>query len=441
MRTVVDHRKTIASEEQMIYDHLLYWIERESPEQMIQRFRLLFLEGDRYPDASIVGSLDAIVASPSAHDNFPYILNRCCHILINRWQSRTQFQLAIPLLLELFESVTELPPAPESFRFRRRHSSGHRLRALVLEFRHTDQYATLRRLANVLSLSVQNYAIPRAKASEENRPTPVLGQLIRRYPYLYQHCLLSDHSTQEQQYTVQQVQSKVQHQLEIDLSRYVTSQVRRSRLQHQVSPERLDSLVKPVVNPTLLTDRDLNRAIQHYSGPIIGGRTYRDTAHNFMMQSGKSQSYSSFKDDLYDYILSGLDSSYGQRQFNNQLHSHLSKILPNSDSKSVNDFLIVRTCSQLLNFLVVDNARCPQHFVFVDLITNLGPTLTMGLLLRIVLLCRKVRPYLERRLSILFNHYEYSEQRSVQWLVNALEMLNIALVTNFGKVDLSLVNR
>ena len=65
----------------------------------------------------------------------------------------------------------------------------------------------------------------------------------------------------------------------------------------------------------------------------------------------------------------------------------------------------------------------------------------MGVLLRIVLLCRKVRPYLERRFSILFNHYEYSEQRAVQWLVNALEMLNIALVTNFGKLDLSLVKR
>lgn len=441
MRTVVDRHKVITSEEQLIYDHLLYWIDRESPEQMIQRFRLLFLEDTRYSEPDVVQALSCIVASPAAQESFTYFLNRCCHILINRWQSRSQFQLAIPLLLELFESVVDSSSPSESFRLVRRNLSSRRLRTLVIAFRQTDQYAALRRLANVLSLSVQNYAIPRAKSVEDNQDTPVLGQLIRRYPYLYQHCLLSEHSTQEQQSTVQQVQSKVQHQLEIDLSRYITCQVRRSRLRHQVTPERLDSLVKPVINPTLLSDRDLNRAIKHYSGPVIAGRTYRDTARNFMLQSGQSQSYGSFKDDLYEYLLSGLDSSYGQRQFNNQLHSQLKQILAHNDGKSVNDFLVIRTCSQLFNFLVVDNARCPKHFVFVDLITNLGPTLTMGLLLRIVLLCRKVRPYLERRFSILFNHYEYSEQQVVQWLVNALEMLNIALVTNFGKLDLSLVKR
>lgn len=439
MKIPVDHRKTSASEEQVIYDHLLHWIERESPEQMIQRFRGLFLKGERDSESKVVQALDNIVASPTAQDDFPYFLNRCCHILINRWQSRSQFQLAIPLLLELFESLEDPTPVSQSIRVRRRNSSSQRLNTLVIDFRQTDQYATLRRLANVLSLSIQNYAIPKTKVEEDRQDTPILGHLIRRYPYLYQHCLLSEHSAQEQQSTVQRVQSKVQHQFEVDLSRYITSHVRRSRLKKQVSPKRLDSLIKPVSNPTLLSDRALNYAIKHYSGPTIAGRSYQDTARNFMLQSGQAQSYGAFKDDLYDYILSGVDSSYGQQQFNKKLHGYINQILPNNNTKSVNDFLVVRTCSQLLNFLVVDNARCPQHFVFVDLITNLGPTLTMGLLLRIILLCRKVRPYLERRFSILFNHYEYSEQKAVQWLVHALELLNIALVTNFGKLDLSLV--
>ncbi|MEM9219460.1 MAG: hypothetical protein AAGD25_34645 [Cyanobacteria bacterium P01_F01_bin.150] len=439
MRTTVEYCQTSLSEEQLIYDHLLYWIERESPEQAIQRFRVLFLEGGGYPDAKVVKALGSIVASPFAPENFPNVLNRCCHILINRWQSRPQFQLAIPLLIELFESITELPSTSESSRLIRRSSLRYRLRTLVMAFRKTDQYATLRRLANVLSLSAQNYGTSKPKVVVDGEGTPVLGHLIRRYPYLYQHCLLSEHSTREQQFTVQRVQSKAQYQLELDLSRYVTSQVRRTRLQAKSSAGQLGSMVKPVINPTLLSDRALNRAIRHYSGPVISGRTYRDTACNFMMQSGQSQSYKSFKCDLYDYILLGIDSSYGQRQFNNQLHYCLRQILPHSDGKSVNDFLVVRTCSQLLNFLIVDNAKCLQHFVFVDLMTNLGPILTMGLLLRIVLLCRKVRPYLERRFSILFNHYENSEQRAVQWLVNALEVLNIALVTNFGKLDLSLV--
>jgi hypothetical protein len=107
----------------------------------------------------------------------------------------------------------------------------------------------------------------------------------------------------------------------------------------------------------------------------------------------------------------------------------------------VNDFLVVRTCSQLLNFLVVESPQRPQHYVFVDLISNLGPTLATGLLLKIILICRKVKPYLEKRFSILFNHYESSSRDAVQWLVQAMENLNVALSTNFSTIDLSFINQ
>jgi hypothetical protein len=104
----------------------------------------------------------------------------------------------------------------------------------------------------------------------------------------------------------------------------------------------------------------------------------------------------------------------------------------------MNDFLLVRTCSQMLNFLVVDSPQQTNHYVFVDLITNLGAVTTTGLLLKIVLLCRKVIPGLEKRFSILFNHYETYQHEAVQWLVQALENLHLALTTNFGAVSLPL---
>ena len=102
--------------------------------------------------------------------------------------------------------------------------------------------------------------------------------------------------------------------------------------------------------------------------------------------------------------------------------------------------LLLRTCSQLLNFLIVQSPTQPNHFVFVDMLSNLGAINTTSLLLKLVLLCRKVKPYLEKRFSILFNHYESHTQSSVQWLVMAMEHLNIALSTNFGSMNLALVN-
>jgi hypothetical protein len=90
---------------------------------------------------------------------------------------------------------------------------------------------------------------------------------------------------------------------------------------------------------------------------------------------------------------------------------------------------------------VVESPQRPNHFIFVDLITNLGATLTIGLLLKIVLLCRKVKPYLEKRFAILFNHYESYTRDGVPWLITSLENLNIALSVHFGAADLSCLNQ
>lgn len=419
------HNRQITSDEQVLYDHLLYWVNQETPAELIERFCCLFLDGCRYPDREISKALDNVIASKSATEEFRYVLNRCCHILINRWQSHHQYQLAIPELIGHFENLPQLT-SPGVYRSR----SIRRLRELVQNFTETEHFLTLRRLAQVLS---QHHESSQA---EENRP---LGTLIHRYPYLFGHCLLSEDSTGEQQRTVRTIQSQVQHQFEVDLSKYITYKVRQNQLVRQGSPEMAQRLILPVNNPTLLGDRELSHALKHYVGRVDGSATHRDIAHSFLHSTGRGQTFGSFKGDLYRYITSAVDQSYGQRQFNRKLAEHLQNTFPASDDQLVSDFLIVRTCNQLLNFLVVDNAQQPDHFVLIDLLTNLGPILTTSLLLRIVLICRKVRPSLERRFAILFGHYEAHTRKLVSWLVNALEHMNIALSTNFGAMDLSFI--
>ncbi|MBD2088682.1 hypothetical protein H6F67_02250 [Microcoleus sp. FACHB-1515] len=411
-------QRQISPQEQHIYDHLLYWIERETPVQMIDRFQALFIEGTDYPDAAVCTALEQVTASPLAGIEFHYVLNRCCHILINRWQAaRTEF--AIPQLVKLFEAEPATVVRSRSLR---------RLRELVKQFRETEQYLTLRRLAQVVEA---------ADMGDMKRP---LGTLIRRYPYLYEHCLISEDCTQEQQHTVKGIQTQMQRQFEIDLSQYITYQVRRSQISSRLVLPSSPRSIYPVSNPTLLHEQELAHAVKHYVGKVQGTHSYRDLACNFLAQTGDEPLFRHFKDDLYDYITASIDREYGQRAFYNQLYSHLQTSLSDSNDQRLNDFLLVRTCSQLLNFLVVESPQSPQHFVYLDLITNLGATLTTGLLLKIVLLCRKVKPYLERRLSILFNHYETHSREAVQWLVLALEHANIALSTHFGAIDLSFIH-
>ena len=105
----------------------------------------------------------------------------------------------------------------------------------------------------------------------------------------------------------------------------------------------------------------------------------------------------------------------------------------------MSDFLLARTCNKVMNFLVIESPKQPNHLVFMDLINNLGSTKTIGLLLKVLLICKKVKPYLERRFAILFNHYESQRRSAVQWLVYCLEKVNLAWSTHFGRVDFSFV--
>ncbi|MFE4108104.1 hypothetical protein [Almyronema epifaneia] len=411
-------------EEQRLYDHLLHQVELEAPDKLVERFRLLFIEGVGYPDRDVLLTLDNIVCSKRVDDYFRYILNRCCHILINRWQTSRHMQTAIPQLVDLFETgpskqISELSRA----------RAARCLRELVGQFKETEQFVTLKRLSRVVSER------PEFHPQAGSRP---LGTLIKRYPYLYGHCLVSEDSTCEHQRTVRNLQFQAQQRFEVDLSQYVTYRVRRSRLRRQGEAETAHRLLRPVTNPTLLSDRDLVASLRQFTGRVEANGSYRDVAQRFKTQNCQtSQTFGAFKDDLYDYVTAGIDPEYGQRQFNNLLHKHLSQIYPENDAQPLNDFLLVRTCSQLFNFLVVDASTHPQHFVFVDLISNLGAMLTTGILLKVLLICSKVKPYLERRLSILFNHYESATRDTVSWLVQVLENLNLALSLNFGSVDLS----
>jgi hypothetical protein len=418
------NNRLITSEEQKLYDHLLYWIDLEPPSDMLARFQTLFIHGVGYPDSEISQALKNVVSSDLAIEDYRYVLNRCCHILINRWQSRTQLQMAIPALMKLFETP------PQAFGVSATYSpTVKRLHQLTKQFVETEQYLTLRRLAQVLT------------EAAESQSGGLLGTLIRRYPYLYQHCLLGEESTQEQKTTVHHIQAVRQKQFELDLSQYVTYQLRRS-LQANLPNLNLSTsqqLILPVDNPTLLTEQTLGQAIHHYVGKVEGSRTHRDIALNFLTHIGPSASIRSFKDDLYQYITASIDPEYGNRKFNNQLYYHLQNAYPDSNQQRLNDFLLIRTCNHLLNFLVADKPQHPNHFVFIDLITNLGPIATIGILLKIVLICHKIKPCLEKRLSILFGHYEMHTHESVEWLVQALETLNVALTTNFGSVNLSLV--
>lgn len=408
--------KYTREEEQFLYDYLLDSVQRESPELLLEDFRRLFIEGRGYRDARVYIALERIVKSRDAELSFYHFFNRCCHILVNRWQMNPQHQPAIPELVAMLEN---LAPARQGH-----HSTANHLRQLVKNFTLSDHYVKLQRLARIIS----------CKYSDKYASS--VGTLINRYPYLYDHCLLSDESSQEHQQTVRHIKSKTERRFEVNLSRYVTYKVRLAQLSNSsdFSAEG-GRIIQPVKNPTLLSDRELNRALKQYIGTLETGHTYRELSQNFVTQTVYAPTYQAFKDELYEYLVTTAD--YGKGQFNRKLYDVLQNTLPQCNHQKPSEFLVLRTSSQLLNHLIVESAQKPDHYIFIDMITNIGVTRTVGLLLKLVLMCRKVKPYLDKRLSILFNHYEGFSSEGVPWLVKSLENIQVGFSIHFGKTDLS----
>ncbi|MCJ8281540.1 MAG: hypothetical protein MJK14_17185 [Rivularia sp. ALOHA_DT_140] len=411
------------SPEQQIYQHLFNLVQLEPANEIIERFRVLFIEGTNYPQKEILSALDEITASKKADREFHLFLNRCCHILINRWYMQPQMHDAI------YQLITTLNNSPSARRIvTSRNKSIRRLHELVKGFLKSEQYTTLQRLAQVINKT------PNSQSDNKDKS---LITLIRRYPYLHEHCLINEDATIEHQWIVKQIQAQVQRKFEIDLSQYVTYQVRLAQIAKYSSISKKNRIIQPVNNPTLLSDTQVNLALKSFVGKVEGESTYKDLAYNFLHYSSQATSLRAYKDDLYEYLISGIDWEYGKRQFHQRLYTHLQNTLPQADSQKINDFLIVRICTQLLNFLIVENASSPQHFTFIDLISNQGSIRIIGLLLKIILICRKSKPYLAKKFAILFNHYESAATGSIDWLVESLEELNIALSIHFGNIDLS----
>lgn len=417
-------------EQQYIYDHFLDCTKAEEPEEVIRRFRYLFIKATGYEDNTARLALETIVMANNAETEFPLFLNRCCHIIINRWQLDPQFKLEIPQLVAELEGA--LPPGGASSR------TAKKMRLLVKNFQQTEQYLKLQRLARLIDLSPEG----RARANRVEIVENSVGDLIERYPYLHQHCLLSEDSTQEFQQTIQTIQTKLQHDYELNLSQYITNRVRLVQTVRQYKAANKTKiskkLIKQVKNPTLLSDRDLDKALSRYMGKVEGNYSYRDLSQSFLSHTEKVRSFKAFKDDLYEYIISGVDSNYSKRRLNDKLHQCLQETLPDFNHRQLDEFLMLRTCSQLFKFLVVDSKSNPDHSQYLDLITHLGEIKVVGLLLKLVLLCGKLKPYLENRFSILFSHYESATETGVPWLVKSLENLQVAFSIHFGKADFTL---
>ncbi|NER93082.1 MAG: hypothetical protein F6J86_04430 [Symploca sp. SIO1B1] len=429
--------RSFESDSEYIYRHILDIRKTESPNALIERFRRLFIEGIDYPEAEVFKALNKIVMSEWASRELPDILNRCCYSLINYWWSKPGSELkyskAVYELVALFKANPSSPARSEATQ---------QLRKLVRDFTQTEQYRELQRKAWVSGYSPQAQNKPDTPTTEDvaSRSIP---DVIHRYPLLYFYYSFGEEGNNSGDLKATKcLQEKNEQQYEEDLFNYLT------HMQKSSSDSYPDlSLTVENKNPTLLTPDKLKAAIMKFGGPVEGSLTYRDAAQQYLEALAQVKSYHMMKIQVHEYLSSSIKPSYGNHRFNKWLDEQLKNFLPQGDTWEPSQHLLMRTCSHLISTLLAKpdlhdckSVKNKNHLMFIDLNANLKPTFTVGLLLKLVLLCADtsdnlsiIRSCIARHFADMCRHYESIVPASTGWLIECLENLMIAFSVNFGK--------
>jgi hypothetical protein len=420
---VTSYARMTPQTEQSICNWLAQSLKDAGDEDVLMVFQRLLVEGKGITDPAIAAAIEEIALSKekSAQRDFLRIFDQVCYQLITTWLIDGKPSLISQLIDEIGQTVNS-----------------------------KDQiYAKLpRRLNQLWKLYIQDVYYQRLlklqivvtrRSTSTNGQAP-LSDLLDRYPFLYESSLLAEDATVEYLEIIQKTKRRAQRDYEFRLSKYLTFQIRKAALRQNPDPQKsIDS----VPNPSLLKSRDLGSALQAFvSNSRHSPDTPWDSACNFQAQIHPNMTFADFKELLYRYLITDLDpASKAQNSFKTRLKEYLRGIIPENHAKALDELSQVRAYTQLLNFLIIDSAERPNHMVLINLVSNIGSTATIGIILKIILICPKAQTSLNHRLAILFNHYYASPQDDVSWLVKLLENWHIASTIHFGKIDTSLLKQ
>jgi len=410
--------------QEKIYQHLESCVQQEPPEKVVRRYQRLFVQGTSYEEPDIRELLEQLAKADEADDtglDFSSFINRCCYVAINQWlKESAETQHFINELVKIFEE----PPSSLSAQT----LLTRRIRERTIRFNKSNYLIKMQRLRSLLTTN---------EAIQKDKSQP-FSSILGRYPLLFQDSICQYESYSETTQTLKNFQKQKEHDFALALANYITNQVRSSRLaKHFDSLTTKADLASPAPNPTLLKEPELIATLQHFISGVEGKSTYQDLAKRFLNHSSKADTFKTYKKDIYEYLTSSVSIPYGRRQFKKRMATHIKHTLKEWDAHKPNEQLTLRLANSLLKFLIVKSHYNIDHYFDLDLVTNLGPPQTIGMLLKILFLSDKIYPYLTSRFAILYDHYETTPRENVHWLFKSLETLNIALTIHRSAIDVS----
>ncbi|PSB40228.1 hypothetical protein C7B67_28740 [filamentous cyanobacterium Phorm 6] len=389
---------TVSAAQDIIYKFFIHHINDSASELVLQQFKKIFIQLITPVNPKITQAIQTIIEFDSQRE-FNNLFKRCCYILLNNWIIHRKYELARDLIKIISERAISQPHPDNCLKI---------LRVWLRNFVNSKDYEDLK-------LSVSKY--------DDYHPVEI-HWTSHYQPYLLVAQYLDAKNTPEERQTARIMSQQLKDKYKFDLAMYT------SRSQSAAfKSEKHD-------NPTLLGDE----ALRLIKTILInrGSLNYRSLANIFINQSQKI-AYSQFKKYLIKYLF-----YYDKKFDNNDIYQEkitniLGSFYPNNDQKILNNSLHLRTCNYLIKSLTVENTGKPTP-LFVMCVNKLNPLTLALLILKIILISPYSQTYLELCFARLIQYYQDQSAADCQWLIDFLEVCQIAITIYAENVQYNLVN-
>lgn len=389
-----------------VYDYIRGLARDVPPDDALVAFYRLLCDRIAVGRQDVIRNLDLVIQSeifkqePGLH-----FLNRSFYTICNPWHLNSEM---VPYLDRLIERLNQLPESSAQDPLTRQ------LRRRLHDFNQGDYGACLRR----------QMRLNRTQPSDRPQRQAVLGDYLADYFYLY----CSTTRTPDIEELEQSVhddpfksglgrkQSKKLEEIYRAISHY-----RRLRSQG----------AKTLNNPTKLPMADFERGFWEYHPKRQGGFYRR--AQAFEQQTQNPMRYEKYRPIIQDYLATSLEHLPSRNR--DKLYRGFFRALSTFEAQSSMAIsTVISLFTRLLNAVFLPEANTSNILRLQQLLDTSGPAAFTTILLSLVLACPMIRFELERKLGFVYRYFEERSLKTVQWVVDFFEHINLALVMNAKQI-------
>lgn len=386
-------RLKIAKSQETIYGFFIEIVKQQPPEKVLAEFKQLFIEEG--PIAKQTEAQKALynIIQVNLSSEFIHTIKRCCYILVNNWEESRQHE-AIQGLVESFTDP------------------------IIEKYSHSP---TIKRLRSWLKVFINGKEYQDLKLFCAKHGQSGDRDWSQRYTaYLLVPQYVDFNNSVEQRNAARKRSLELKEQFKFDLAMYTARS--ESRKDSPKNPTTLGNGVLRLVKIIL------SRRGQH---------SYVNLA-NFFLQKSEGISYKEFKQSFQEYLAFELDHPVFVKTMKANLYPKLATLYHDYHEQILTKALLLRTCNRVIEYLTTENRRSPSP-LFIILLSQGNPLYLVIVILKIILICKPARVHLEAKIAELLNCYQDYAESECQWVINFMEVLNIALAIYADNVQYNLL--